>query len=530
MSNDPTESTATSYRRARWLLHPFLFALLPVISLYSFNIVEIGPAAVLRSAIVVLAGAALMVVILRRVWRDTRPAALFASLTLILMFAYGHVYYGLVPEATQGLLHRTGLIGDHRLLLAIGLVILAFGAFVVWRTRLLWDFSNRLLNWVALGATLLPVVHIVSAEWSLHRPWPGAAEPLAAEAPATAPDIYYIILDGYARADVLEDIYGISGEEFLDGLRELGFYVASESHSNYGQTSLSLASSLNMRYLDFLTPVVGATSPDRIPLERLIHYSQVRSFLESQGYSMVAIASGYRMTEPGGVDVFLRPRQGAINGFEALLLETSVAVAGFDLAESLGSPRPFLGFEAHREIVLHALEELPQLAAMEGPKFVFVHIVGPHPPFVFGQNGERVFHNYNYSFKDGDAFPGTREQYLEGYRDQVRYLSDRVLQVLRSILEQSPTPPVILLQADHGPGSRLDWESPEGSDLRERFSILNAYRLPAAEQDALYASISPVNSFRVVFNTYFGARLQLLPDQSYFAYWDRPYDFLEIAP
>jgi hypothetical protein len=101
---------------------------------------------------------------------------------------------------------------------------------------------------------------------------------------------------------------------------------------------------------------------------------------------------------------------------------------------------------------------------------------------------------------------------------------------LGSILEQSPTPPVILLQADHGPGSRLDWESPEGSDLRERFSILNAYRLPAAEQGALYASISPVNSFRVVFNTYFGARLQLLPDQSYFAYWDRPYDFLEIAP
>src|SRR3972149_6414848 len=194
MSSDPTESTATSYRRARWLLHPFLFALLPVISLYSFNIVEIGPAAVLRSAIVVLAGAALMVVILRRVWRDTRPAALFASLTLILMFAYGHVYYGLVPEATQGLLHRTGLIGDHRLLLAIGLVILAFGAFVVWRTRLLWDFSNRLLNWVALGATLLPVVHIVSAEWSLHRPWPGAAEPLPAEAPAAPPGIYYLTL------------------------------------------------------------------------------------------------------------------------------------------------------------------------------------------------------------------------------------------------------------------------------------------------------------------------------------------------
>jgi hypothetical protein len=525
-----SEPPARPRRRWPWQLHPLLFGLLPVVSLYSFNIVEVGPNAVYRSALAAFAGAALLLALMRLLWRDWRPAALMTTLVLILFFAYGHVYYGLVPEATQGLLRRTGLMRDHRLLLVIALLILAFGVFVIWRTRLLWDFSSRLVSWMGLGAMLVPLVHIASAEWSLRRPWPEATPTIVGEASGEPPDVYYIILDGYGRADVLETIYGISGDEFVEGLQDLGFYVAPESHSNYGQTSLSLASSLNLDYLDFLTEEVGPTNPDRIPLARLIHFSRVRRFLEAQGYRTVAFASGYRVTELGGTDVFLRPPLGAVNGFETLLLETSAVVAGYDLVDALGGPRPFPGFEAHREIVLYALEELPEVAETEGPKFVFVHIVGPHPPFVFGANGERILHNYNYSFRDGDAFPGTREQYLEGYRDQVTYLSGRVLEVLRLIVERSATRPVILLQADHGPGSRLDWASPEESDLGERFSILNAYLLPGVEDPGLYPEITPVNSFRVVLNAYFGAQLELLPDRSYFAYWDRPYEFVEIEP
>jgi hypothetical protein len=55
--------------------------------------------------------------------------------------------------------------------------------------------------------------------------------------------------------------------------------------------------------------------------------------------------------------------------------------------------------------------------------------------------------------------------------------------------------------------------------------ILNAYYLPDAGGGELYESISPVNSFRVLFNTYFGGKLELLADTAYF-YDDKRSQFL----
>jgi hypothetical protein len=78
-------------------------------------------------------------------------------------------------------------------------------------------------------------------------------------------------------------------------------------------------------------------------------------------------------------------------------------------------------------------------------------------------------------------------------------------------VQDSRIPPVIIVQGDHGPLPDLT-EEPS-----QRLPILNAYYLPGVEMDSmLYPSISPVNSFRVVLNSYFGQNLPLLEDQSYF--------------
>ncbi|MGQ9684246.1 MAG: hypothetical protein ACUVX9_17080 [Anaerolineae bacterium] len=59
-------------------------------------------------------------------------------------------------------------------------------------------------------------------------------------------------------------------------------------------------------------------------------------------------------------------------------------------------------------------------------------------------------------------------------------------------------------------------------------SILNAYHLPGGVDAALYDTISPVNSFRLILSSYFAADYALLEDRSYFSLWDRPYDFIEV--
>jgi hypothetical protein len=75
----------------------------------------------------------------------------------------------------------------------------------------------------------------------------------------------------------------------------------------------------------------------------------------------------------------------------------------------------------------------------------------------------------------------------------------------------------------------LDRDSASHTDHTERMTILNAYYFPDSRYDDLYQRISPVNSFRVVLNTFFGASLELLPDKSYFSTWPKPYNFVDVT-
>ena len=84
---------------------------------------------------------------------------------------------------------------------------------------------------------------------------------------------------------------------------------------------------------------------------------------------------------------------------------------------------------------------------------------------------------------------------------------------------------------DSGGGDWTSWKGAAATDaeLREKTGILNAYYLPDLDNNPLYPSITPVNSFRLVFNLYFGTDLELLPDRIYVYYPGRPYTFYDIT-
>src|SRR6185312_6606252 len=115
------------------------------------------------------------------------------------------------------------------------------------------------------------------------------------------------------------------------------------------------------------------------------------------------------------------------------------------------------------------------------------------------------------------------EVFARAYKNQSIYITRRIQETIDRILAESPEPPIIIVQSDHGSELNLDLASLQNTDLHERMSILNAYYFPGGRYEGLYDSISPVNSFRVVLNTYFGARLPLLPDRSDFSTWSDPY-------
>lgn len=335
--------------------------------------------------------------------------------------------------------------------------------------------------------------------------------------------MYYIVLDGYARQDVLDEYYGFDNSAFIDGLRERGFYVADRSRANYSQTYLSLASSLNQTYLDDVIARMGRASSDRTPLGDLIAHNRAAAVLRRNGYLFVAYSSGYTGTEIPAADVYVEAPVG-LSEFQHILFD-STPLAAASAAFVGGDVR----YAAHRNRVLHVLDGLSAPPDGVRPAFVFAHVYAPHPPFVFGANGEMMRWGEPFSLRDGiESVPGGSSEYVARYRQQVAFLNRKVLGALDRILASSP-PPIVIVQSDHGPGSRWNDLDVAGTDHWERMAILNAYYFPDRRYDRLYPTISPVNSFRVVLSQYFGEPDALLPDRSYSATWAAPYDMVDVT-
>jgi hypothetical protein len=168
--------------------------------------------------------------------------------------------------------------------------------------------------------------------------------------------------------------------------------------------------------------------------------------------------------------------------------------------------------EQHRERILFVFDRLERVPEIQGPKFVFAHIMAPHPPYSFMADGTAVADPDVFSLLDYST-------HKDGYRNQVTFVNRRVLEAVTAILGGSDVEPIIILQGDHGA---------TGATQEDRMKILNAYYLPGGGGEAVYPEISPVNSFRVVFNEYFGAHLALLEDRSYYSPVGRVFRLTEV--
>jgi hypothetical protein len=159
-------------------------------------------------------------------------------------------------------------------------------------------------------------------------------------------------------------------------------------------------------------------------------------------------------------------------------------------------------YQNKRTRILFTLDQLKHVYNYDGAKFVFAHIISPHRPFIFGPNGEELI-------PEGEV--RDPQEYAEGYTAQVTFISDRILSVVKSIIINSETPPIIILQGDHGPSTNY------GVTDEQRATILNAYYLPGGGEKLLYPDISPINTFRVILNYYFDANLEILKDVHYYS-------------
>lgn len=513
--------------RVSFILYPFLFGLYPVLALIAHNASEMDFSAGLRSLLGSLLLTLILYILTLLLVRKPEKTALFTSLVLLLFYSYGHI--NLLSRSWELL---GGSVGRHRVLVPIYLLLLTVAGWVILRTKRDLSASTRFLNAFAVILLLMPAYQLISGQVEQLRAR-GQVDHrttgLSIPAGETPPDVYYILLDGYPRGDFTNQHLESSNLAFLEGLEERGFYVAHCSQSNYSDTRFSLASTLNMSYLDGGEGKPEVVYPGSI-LDEMIRSGEVQSNFSDLGYTIITFESGYKWLRWELSDQHLRPLSASdaglagygLNDFERLFLDTTAAKLLLDipvvlqseqLAEIIDNPRA-----AHRQRVLFSLEQLQEIpGSKSNPVFVYAHIIFPHPPFVLDA--------------EGTALDNAPADELSAYADQITYLDRRLLAIVDGILEKSGAAPVIILQGDHGATIAYD---EHGIDPALRLGILNAYYLPGDSGSVdqpiqqLYPEISPVNSFRIIFDSYFSGDYGLLPDLSIIGR-QSPYTLLDCS-
>jgi hypothetical protein len=485
-----------------YLMHGFVFALGSAVILYGAVInlnVLIHPADVIPPTVFSVFAFFFFVLVAYFLTRSLDAAGLIASLLVLGFFYLWSVFLAVIIITFIGLLlikiffKKVGYADTHLVLNAISVAVVGYYLFV---------FITLSIGelWAPVPVTIQPIDGL----------------PDAIPSQASTPDIYYIILDGYGRADMLQTIHGFDNSMFVDALEQRGFVVASDSQSNYARTLISLSSSLNMQYLDTMSSANGDSNL-WWPVKGTLQHSEVRRILQTWGYKTVFFANNTDYSDIRDGDVYEAPFPIQLDIFSGLFLRqtNSGFLAGID---QLGIAE--LSYDTHRRIILYAFERLPEVAAMEGPKYVFAHIVAPHPPYVFDRAGNPIDPIYPFTLSVEEK---------TGYIEQLQFINRAMLATIDGILANSEFPPIIIIQGDHGPGTLTNHDSLENSCLYERYSILNAYYLPGVDEASVPMDLSPVNSFRFIFNTYFNGDLEILPNRQYFSTSAHFYEFTDVT-
>jgi hypothetical protein len=489
-------------KRRVWPLHPMFFALAPILFAYAHNVrrIPIRAQELVLPALVILGLSFLLWVLLALALRSWTRGAVVVSLAQVLLFLAGRL-----PGARSG--SGTGQF----VLLAV--LIIALAVVLVLTLRAKGSLAGLTL---ALDAAALALVltNLATALPGMtrrgHDPnrFDSGSCPLTL-APADAPDIYYIILDAYVRADYLKRVYDVDNADFRQDLECSGFMIAGRGRSNYTYTYASLASSLNFTYLDRVAQAQGPASTDARPLIDMIQDSRLVDVLKRHGYRLVTFASGYTGTELENADVRFAPFW-QLSEFQSMVLGTMMLT-------------PLTGFVANRledrmqaGLIRYVLRTLPGVRQSQRPSFIFAHVVCPHAPFVFDAQGAQPKIREYVRLNPTSAPPTVsrkefRKWFRANYGPQVQYLDRLLLETVRRILADSLRPAVVIFQGDHGP-----------YDQPGKFQIFNAIRVPPGavrnpQAPAFYDSITPVNTFRVLLSQLADTTLALLPDRSYSA-------------
>lgn len=318
--------------------------------------------------------------------------------------------------------------------------------------------------------------------------------------PKETPNVYWFVLDGYARGDVIADIYEDPRQSlFLDELADRGFTVSGDARAAYPMTYLSIASTVSAEYVAAEGDSVNKVEPFH---NRIRWDNRVVKTFRSWGYSyLLWPGDGWSGSACGGVEDY------------CLGISSWIKEADFALLSMTPLPHLFgtTGYEVHAERSDPvAVVETILAGEADEPRFVFAHLMNPHPPYYWAGE-ECELQNVSFNLRG----PFGKQPYVES----IRCLNERLISAVDRILVADEDA-IIILQGDHGPSLGLsifdaeldEWGEPQ---IMARFGVLSAMRAPP--DCAVPDDLSLTNTFRVVFDCLSFDSVELLPTRMWIA-------------
>jgi hypothetical protein len=466
----------------------------------------ISPYAVFRTIALTVAGFLIIGLLLRLLLRDMHRAGIALLLVFLALASW--------PLGLQG-----GIVVIPAVVIAVLLDRLP-------RRRITWgQFSEAGSKFGAILLTLVLIQAGMSGQLGTAFADLSQGGGLAADnGPLVSPeqpDIYVIVIDGHARSDIMASQFGLDESGFLADLETRGFDVSADSHSNYPETALTFASMLNMAYLDQIPAIANVKSGDPASTgqyREVISRNAVFKLAHEKGYQTLATGSGFDQVSIRSGDVYLDG--GQMNIFEATLARMTVVG---DLIDTFA---PSFAGDQMRGWVDSQLNEIAAIARTPWPRprLVFGHVTAPHPPLVFGRDGEPLPLQFGVAYRF--PFVGSADDPAEiaRYRDQAAYVDSRTIQVVDSILANARRPAVIVLLSDHG--SRMDHAGATSHSPEATCNFFAA--LTPGHPELFGQSPTPINLYPQLFNTYLGLNLTIRPDLRFNSTWEAPLDLHEL--
>jgi tetratricopeptide (TPR) repeat protein len=470
-------------------LHPFLLFLYFIFYFFEKNKQETYISDLYLPLIVGFGFIAFLLGIFRLLLGNVFKAGILTSLFIFLFFLHEDIIYNIniIPFG------KNILEADKNFFITYSIVFLLVFLFIKY-SKFSFSGTTRFFNLFSIILIVFPVFGFIYHQVQVLKIAPKDIRVTLSNhsSPKNKPDVYYIILDSYTNKENLKNFYGFDNQEFISYLEGKGFFVVNNGRSNYQNTNLSMPSSLNMDYIvlpeDFKkTHIIKSLFKDKVD------YPKVSLIFKQLGYKTISFGRVHGKAKIYDEKIFYNRM---LSPFSFSLLNKSI-FKELDLE--------FLNPDLiQRKQTLFNFEQLKKVSEKSEPTFFYAHFMLPHPPWVFDRDG---------NLPSAQNVDKTTNSYVE----QLMFANKKIKEFFNDLISNSEIQPIIILQADHGfePATTLQ---PDEKDLRRLFGVLNSYYFPGIKDTGLYQGITPVNSFRLLFNKYFGMNFDLLPDKSYWKF------------